>query len=47
MVVKEKKSVQWWKNGGAENTRVRGRYAPLKTERAAFNSLGWHRRGIV
>jgi hypothetical protein len=21
---------------------MRGRYAPLKTERAAFNSLGWH-----
>jgi hypothetical protein len=23
-------------------SRMRGRYAPLKTERAAFNSLGWH-----
>ena len=28
-------------------SRVRGRYAPLKTQRAAFNSLGWHHRGIV
>ena len=28
-------------------SRMRGRYAPLKTERAAFNSLGWHHRGIV
>src|ERR1700739_4072024 len=27
--------------------RMRGRYAPLKTERAAFNSLGWHHRGMV
>ena len=23
-------------------SRMRGRYTPLKTERAAFNSLGWH-----
>ncbi len=23
-------------------SRMRGRYAPLKTERAAFNSLGWY-----
>src|ERR1700689_3847123 len=29
------------------HSRMRGRYAPLKTERAAFNSLGWHHRGIV
>ena len=28
-------------------SRMRGRYAPLKTERAAFNSLGWHHRGMV
>lgn len=26
-------------------SRMRGRYAPLKTERAAFNSLGWHQSG--
>jgi len=26
---------------------MRGRYAPLKTEKAAFNSLGWHHRGMV
>ena len=26
-------------------SRMRGRYAPLKPERAAFNSLGWHQSG--
>lgn len=26
-------------------SRMRGRYAPLKTERAAFNSLGWRQSG--